>query len=114
VTNARISSGSYEIGMHDDAIAHDGDAAVRIPEDARLLVAADLHARHIALGKAGNGGNLTSDQRRRTAGRIDVGDANLAPVEAAALHKSGPLLELGRTRGDGNAFSLEIFRGLDV
>src|SRR5262245_61341185 len=72
-----------EIVVVDDAVAHRGHAAVGIPEDARLLVTADLDARHIALRITSDGGHLPGDQRGRAAGGIDVGDANLARIEIA-------------------------------
>jgi hypothetical protein len=74
----------------------------------------DLDARHIALRIASDGGNLSGDQCRRAAGRINIGDADLAGIEAAALHEGGPLLKLGCSRGYGNGLSLEVFRGPDI
>ena len=103
-----------QVVMDDDAVADRVDAAVGEPEHARLVVAADLHARHIALGEAGDGGDLPGDQRGRAASGIDVGDPDLAGIEAAALHESGPLLKLGRAGRDGNGFALEVLRRLDV
>src|SRR5712692_3604687 len=103
-----------EVGMDDDAVAHRGHAAIGVPQDTRLLVAADLDARHIALRIAGDGGNLPGDQCRRAAGGIDIDNANLAGIEAAALHEGGPLLKLGCSRGYGNGLSLEVFRRPDV
>src|SRR5262249_40119161 len=103
-----------EIVMDDYAVAHRRHAAIGIPKDASLFVAADLDTRHIALRVAGDGRDLPGDQSWRTSGGIDIGDANLAGIEAAALYESRPLLKLGCSRRDGNGLSLQIFRGLDI
>jgi hypothetical protein len=57
---------------------------------------------------------VSGNQRWGTSSRIDVGDANLACIEAAAFHEGGPLLKLGCPGRYGNGFSLQIFRALDV
>ena len=95
-----------EIGMNDDAVAHRGDAAIGIPEDPSLLVAANLDARHQALGIPGDRGDLAGDQSRRAAGGIDIGEPNLASIKAAALHEGGPLHKLGSPSWAANGLAL--------
>jgi len=65
-------------------------------------------------GVAGDGRNLPRDQRGRTACWIDIGDANLAAVQPAALDEGGPLLELGRAGGNGDGLAFQILRRLDA
>src|SRR5262249_6141396 len=103
-----------EVGMDNDAVAHCRHTAIGIPKNARLFVAADLDARHIALRVAGYGGNPSGDQSWRTFGRGDIGDADLAGIEPAAPFESPPLLELGCPPWYCNGFSLQVFRRLDI
>src|SRR5262249_59212306 len=70
-----------EIVVHDDAVADRDDAAVRVPEYARLLAAADLDRRHLALHEPGDRLHLAGDQRRWRAGRGDRHPANLVAGE---------------------------------
>src|SRR5262249_11389231 len=60
-----------EIGMDDDTVAHRRHAAIRIPEDASLFVAADLDTRDVTLCVTGDGRDLSGNQRWGTSGRID-------------------------------------------
>src|SRR5262249_8430824 len=103
-----------EIGMDDDAVAHRRHAAIRIPQDASLFVAARLFTLHVSLCVPGEGGYLSGNQRWGPSGRIDGGDANLARMEPAAFHEGGPLLKLGCPGRYGNDFSLQILRALDI
>src|SRR5262249_35125462 len=84
------------------------DAAVGIPEHARLLVAADLDRRNLALHEAGDRVHLAGDERRRRAGRVDGHHANLVAIELAAFDEGGPLLELGGARRDRDALAFEV------
>src|SRR5262249_58033660 len=95
-----------EIGMNNDAVAHRGDAAISIPEDPSLLVAANLDARHIALGIAGDRGDLAGDQSRRAAGGVDIDEAKLCPLKAPPFHPSGPLHKLGSPSCAPNGLAL--------
>src|SRR6516165_11502920 len=80
----------------------------------RLFIAPDLNARHIALSIAGDRGDLAGDESRRAAGRIDIGEPNLAPIKAAALHEGGPLHKLGPPSWTGNGLALQILWSLNV
>src|SRR5262249_11475961 len=80
---------------------------------ARLLAAADLDRRHLALHEPGDRLHLAGDQRRWRAGRVDAHHANLVAVELAAFDEGRPLLELGRAGRDRDALAFEVLRRVD-
>ncbi len=67
----------------------------------------------LALGIAGDRDNLPV-QRRRGAGRIDIGDADFVAIELAAFDEGRPLLELGAARRDADRLAFQILQRLDV
>ncbi len=97
-----------QIGMHDDAVADRGHPAIGVPQDPRLLVAADLHTRHEALREAADAVDLAGDQRRRRAGRVGVDHLDVAGVHTAALGEGRPLLEAGTAGGNGQGLAFEV------
>src|SRR6516162_300215 len=100
--------------MNDDTVADRDDAAVGIPEDTRLGVAADFHAWDLTQRVAGNSRNLPRDQRRWAACGIDIDDTKLAAVEPATPDEGRPWLEVVGPSRNGIVLPLKFLRRLEV